>query len=269
MNKEDREQLYEVAKKWVLEAGDRVRLQMNDPLIIHTKTSPRDLVTTVDQETERFFAMHIREEYPEHHLISEEGYGDDLAKTDGVIWIVDPIDGTTNFIHQRRNFAISLAIYIDGVGEIGFVYDVMSDCLYQAKRNNGAFKNDIKLKRLREDFTLKESVLAMNNRWLIPNKLVDIKVMEKLIREVRGTRTYGSASLEFCYVAEGIVDAYLTHSLSPWDIAAGKIIVAEVGGVTTNIDGESIDILQKNSILTCNKSVHDELINDYIKKGRL
>lgn len=268
MHIKDREQLFKVAKEWVLEAGDRVRLQMNHPLVIHTKTSSRDLVTTVDQETERFFAMRIREKFPNHHLISEEGYGDDLATTEGIVWIIDPIDGTTNFIHQKRNFAISVAIYKDGIGEIGFVYDVMSDCLYQAKRNNGAFKNDIKLERLRDNFTIKESVLAMNNRWLIPNKLVDVKVMEKLIQDVRGTRTYGSASLEFCYVAEGIVDAYLTHSLQPWDVAAGKIIVAEVGGITTNIDGESIAILEKNSILTSNKSIHGEIINDFIKIGR-
>src|SRR5699024_828614 len=268
MNKEVRDTLYTQAKEWVLEAGVRVRKQMLDPLVIHTKSSPRDLVTTVDQETERFFAMRIREQYPDHHLISEEGYGDRLHTTEGVVWIIDPIDGTTNFIHQRRNFAISLAIYVDGIGEIAFVYDIMQDYLYHAKRNEGAYKNHIRLKPLRRNFTVSESVLAMNNRWLIPNTLVDESVMEQLIQEVRGTRTYGSAALEFCYVAEGIVDGYLSHSLCPWDIAAGMILVREVGGITTNIDGDPVDILKKNSILTCNPSIQESIIKDYIEKGR-
>ena len=101
MNKEVRDTLYTQAKEWVLEAGVRVRKQMLDPLVIHTKSSPRDLVTTVDQETERFFAMRIREQYPDHHLISEEGYGDRLHTTEGVVWIIDPIDGTSNFILER------------------------------------------------------------------------------------------------------------------------------------------------------------------------
>src|SRR5699024_12705701 len=110
---------------------------MYDPLVIHTKSGPRGLVTTVDQETGRFFAMRIREQYPDHHLISEEGYGDKLHTSDGVVWIIDPIDCTTNFIHQRRNFAISLAIYVDGVGEIAFVYDIMQAYLYNASRIEG------------------------------------------------------------------------------------------------------------------------------------
>jgi len=268
MNKIGRDQLYEQAKEWILEAGARIRMQMQDPLIISEKSNPQDLVTTVDEETERFLAGKIRETYPEHHLISEEGFGDHLTSMKGTVWLVDPIDGTTNFIHQRRNFAISAGIFHDGIGEIGFIYDVMSDILYSAKRGAGAFKNEEKLPLLDDNVRLERSVLAMNNKWLIPNPIVETETMEELIRTVRATRTYGSAALEFAYVAEGIVDGYLTIQLSPWDIAAGIIIVNEVGGVTTNIDGKDIDILNKNSIVVCNKMIHDRLVDDFIKKGR-
>lgn len=268
MNKIGREQLYKQAKEWILEAGARVRKQMQDPLIISEKSNPQDLVTTVDEETERFLAGKIRETYPEHHLISEEGFGDHLTSMKGTVWLIDPIDGTTNFIHQRRNFAISAGIFHEGVGEIGFIYDVMSDILYSAMRGTGAFKNEKRLPQLSDDVRLERSVLAMNNKWLIPNPIVETGKMEELIRTVRATRTYGSAALEFAYVAEGVVDGYLTIQLSPWDIAAGIIIVNEVGGVTTNIDGEAIDMLDKNSVLVCNKHIHERLVNDFIKEGR-
>lgn len=268
MNSENRESLFIQAKQLILEAGARVREQMNDPLIIHTKSNPQDLVTTVDQETERFIAERIREQFPDHHLISEEGYGDHLTSLNGIVWLVDPIDGTTNFIHQRRNFAISAGIYKDGIGEIGLIYDVMSDVLYSAKRGEGAYKNGVRLPTLRTGFTLERSVLALNNKWLIENPLVDVKAMEDLVRSVRATRTYGSAALEFAYVAEGIVDGYLTVQLSPWDVAAGMILVNEVGGLTTDIDGNEIDLLHKSSILTCNRLIHEPLLTEYLQRGR-
>ncbi|WLV25639.1 inositol monophosphatase family protein [Aciduricibacillus chroicocephali] len=268
MKAEIRNSLYEQAKEWILEAGARIRKQMRDPLVISIKSNPQDLVTTVDEETERFLAGKIRELYPDHHLISEEGFGDNLNSMKGTVWLIDPIDGTTNFIHQRRNFAISAGIYHDGIGEIGLIYDVMGDCLYSAKKGEGAFKNEERLPQLREGAMLERSVLAMNNKWLIPNPVVQVEKMEELIRTVRATRTYGSAALEFAYVAEGIVDGYMTIQLSPWDIAAGIIIVNEVGGVTTNVFGEHVDILKKNSILVCNKKIHGRIVNDFILEGK-
>lgn len=268
MKAEDRESLFNQAKAWILEAGARIREHMNSPLEIYTKSNPQDLVTTADQETERFLAGKIRETYPDHHLISEEGFGDSLTSLDGIVWLVDPIDGTTNFVNQRRNFAISAGIYEGGIGEIGLIYDVMSDCLYSAIRGEGAYKNGVRMPLLHNNVTLEQSVLALNNKWLIDNRLVDTSVMAELVRNVRATRTYGSAALEFAFVAEGIVDGYLTIQLSPWDIAAGMIIVNEVGGVTTNADGKEIDLLRKNSVVTCNKQLHQTLIKEYLQKGR-
>ncbi|PAV29872.1 inositol monophosphatase [Virgibacillus profundi] len=267
MNNERRETIYNQAKEWILQAGTTIREKINDPLVVNTKSNPNDLVTTMDEATESFFVSRIKDTFPDHFIISEEGYGDNLKSLDGTVWIIDPIDGTMNFVHQKRNFAISVGIYHDGIGEIGFIYDVMSDVLYSAKRNEGAYKNDVKLAPLKKEIIPEEAILGMNHFWLCENRLVDEITMQKLVKKVRGTRTYGSAALEFAYVAEGIIDGYLTMSLSPWDVAAGIVIVNEVGGATTNIDGVQVNMLEKNSIFACNSDLQKYML-DFLQKGR-
>ena len=263
-----RETMFNRVRAWILEAGAFIRNQINDPLVINTKSNPNDLVTEMDRKVEFFFASKIREFYPSHLLLSEEGYGDTLADESGTVWIIDPIDGTMNFVHQKQNFAISIGIYEQGVGEIGFIYDVMNNNLFSALKGNGAFKNAKRLKRLPSKKPLNESIVCLNHYWLTENRLVDEKVMHQLIKDIRGTRTYGSAALEFAYVAEGAIDAYITMGLEPWDIAAGKIIVEEVGGVTTNITGNKVDMLSRTSILTCNASIQFDLLHNYLLKAK-
>ncbi|AVQ98915.1 inositol monophosphatase [Oceanobacillus iheyensis] len=268
MNADVRETLFRQAKEWVLEAGSTIRTKINDPLTIDTKSNPNDLVTTMDKDTEAFFAGKIRETFPEHFILSEEGFGDELSTMDGTIWIIDPIDGTMNFVHQKRNFAISIGIYHDGIGEIGLIYDVMGDVLYSAQRTKGAYKNGQEIPALKTDIPLKEAILSLNHFWLCENRLVNEKEMQRLVKTVRGTRTYGSAALEFAYTAEGIIDGYLTMSLAPWDIAAGMVILEEVGGVTTTADGKPVNMLTKNSVFTSNRCVQKEILNDFLIKGK-
>lgn len=268
MDINEKNNIFMQAKSWVMEAGARIRNNINEPLEINTKSNPNDLVTSVDAATESFFVKNIKATYPNHLVISEEGYGDKLTSLKGTVWIIDPIDGTMNFVHQKRNFAISIGIYHEGVGQIGLIYDVMSDVLYSAKNDEGAFKNGVKLPPLKETLKFDESILGMNHFWLCENRLVDEKIMEQLVKKVRGTRSYGSAALEFAYTAEGITDGYLAMNLSPWDIAAGIVIVNEVGGVTTDMDGKTLTLLNKSSVLTCNPKIHDTIVKNYFEKGR-
>ncbi|HEY4602375.1 MAG TPA: inositol monophosphatase family protein [Cerasibacillus sp.] len=262
-----RNEIFSQAKEWIFEAGQYIRSKMYKEHQISTKSNPNDLVTELDRDTEIMLTNNIRKTYPNHLIISEEGYGDKLSRLDGTVWIIDPIDGTMNFVHQKQNFAISIGIYHNQIGEIGLIYDVIGNVLYSAKRGEGAFKNDQPLKQLDKDVSLDKAIIAMNHFWLCENHLVCEQTMQKFVRNIRGTRTYGSAALEFAYVAEGILDGYLALRLSPWDIAAGIVIVNEVGGVTTTIDGEPLNMLTKNPILTCNPAIQKEII-DYIKKGR-
>lgn len=267
MDKAIRNDIYDQAVKWVLEAGTIIRDEMDAPLNIETKSNPNDLVTVLDKRIEAFFVQNIKEKYSNHFIIGEEGYGDSVTSLDGTIWIIDPIDGTMNFVHQRRNFAISVGVYQDGIGEIGIIYDVMSDVLYHAKKGEGAYKNNQQLPQLTSDVKLTNAIIGMNHFWLCENRLIDEKTMQNFVKKVRGTRTYGSAALEFAYTAEGIENGYLSIGLAPWDVAAGIVIVNEVGGVTSDIDGNEVSMLEKTSILTCNPILKDEIIT-FIRNGR-
>ncbi|GAA0446092.1 inositol-1-monophosphatase [Lentibacillus halophilus] len=268
MNKQERNAMFALAKGWILEAGESIRKRLYDPLTIDTKSDANDLVTSMDKDTEYYFINNIKHVYPNHLIMSEEGYGDDVRTFDGTVWIIDPIDGTMNFVHQQRNFAISIGVYHNGVGEIGLIYDVIGDNLYSAKKGEGAFKNEFGLSRLSHDKSIYESILGMNHFWLCNNRFVHEKKMQELVRTVRGVRTYGSAAIEFAFVAEGVIDGYMAMRLSPWDIAAGIIIVDEAGGLTTTAFGDPIELLRGTSVLTCNPSIHKPIIHDYTRQGR-
>ena len=158
--------------------------------------------------------------------------------------MLDPIDGTMNFVHQKRNFAISLGIYAEGVGMLGYIYDVMRDDFYNAAKGEGAYFNDERLPQL-EITPLTEAVIGINASWVAPNRYVDNEKIIELIRTCRGTRSYGSAAMELAYVASGRLDAYMSMRLSPWDIAGGMVIAQEVGAVATNMKGKCLICLDK------------------------
>lgn len=265
MNESTRQTIFENAKHWVLEAGDRIRERMKSEFQIDTKSNPNDLVTEVDKATEQFFASKIRSEYKDHFIIGEEGYGDKVESLDGTVWIIDPIDGTMNFVHQKRNFAISIGIIHNGIAEISLIYNVMDDILYTALKGEGAYKNDTKLSNLKDNVQLSTSIFALNSIWACENKKVNEKKIQQLIIDSRGARGYGSAALELAYVAEGIIDGYITMNLAPWDFAAGYLLIEEVGGKVIQATGEKVNFLENNSIIACNRMVAEEILNKYIE----
>ncbi|MFP7494215.1 inositol monophosphatase family protein [Terribacillus saccharophilus] len=256
--------LYQQAQQWILEAGRLIKEKMDEPLEIMTKSSPKDLVTKMDKAVETFFLTKIGETYPSHKVLGEEGIGKAVSETKGTVWIIDPIDGTMNFVHQKSNFAISIGIVHEGVAEIGFVYNVMEDTLYHAMRNEGAYKGKRKLPMLPEK-TLDQSIIELNHFWLCPNRRVNEEKLQQLVYRAMGTRAYGSAALELAFLAEGITDAYLTFSLQPWDYAGGFVILREVGGKLTDAIGEPVDFLNRTTVVAANSSIHQELIDDYIE----
>ncbi|WP_226578370.1 inositol monophosphatase family protein [Halobacillus litoralis] len=266
MDQQKKNEIFTQAKTWILEAGERIKSKIDSPRSIQTKSNPNDLVTEMDQETEQFFANKIKDTYPEHYLLGEEGFGDEIEDLGGTVWIIDPIDGTMNFVHQKRNFAISIGIYHEGTGEIGLIYNVMEGILYTAKRGEGAYKNDSRLPDLSQDRPLKQSILALNTTWLIPeNPYVDHKGMQELVKTLRSTRSYGSAALEFAFLAEGLLDGYLTMTLMPWDYAAGSILVREVGGIVTRADQSELDLLNKTTVLAGRSNIHEEIASEYVQ----
>ncbi|WP_077309833.1 inositol monophosphatase family protein [Terribacillus halophilus] len=256
--------LHEQAYQWVLEAGQLIKEKMDTPLEIMTKSSPKDLVTEMDKAVESFFLKKIEENYPSHKVLGEEGVGEAVYETTGTVWIIDPIDGTMNFVHQKTNFAISIGIIHEGIAEIGLIYNVIEGTIYHAKRGEGAFKNDKHLPKLPEK-TLDQCLIELNHFWLCPNRRVNEEKLQQLVYKAIGTRAYGSAALELAFLAEGITDAYLTFSLQPWDYAGGYVLLEEVGAKLTDASGQPVDFLNRTTVVAANTSIHQELIDDYIE----
>ncbi|NRG46529.1 inositol monophosphatase family protein [Bacillus sp. CRN 9] len=254
------------AKAWMKEAGERIKESFSSKLTIQTKSHQNDLVTNIDKGTEQFFIKKIHEKYPDHRILGEEGFGDTLNDVKGIVWIIDPIDGTMNFIHQQRNFAISIGIYEDGIGKIGLIYDVVHDELYHTVKGNGAFINDLKLPPLTTG-KVKDAIIGMNATWVTANKRIDPNLLSPLVKDARGTRSYGSAAIEMAYVASGRLDAYLSLRLAPWDYGAGIILIEELGGVTSTMKGEKMKIVDQTSVLVARPGVHEEILHNYLKSG--
>ncbi|KEK25887.1 inositol monophosphatase family protein [Bacillus gaemokensis] len=247
------------AKQWIRDAGERLMASLENALIIETKSNAADLVTNMDRETEQFLIGKIKETFPDHYILGEEGYGDDITSSNGVVWLIDPIDGTMNFVHQKRNFAISIGVYENGIGKVGLIYDPVHDELYHAVKGEGAFCNEVSIPVL-EKGTVKQGVIALNATWLTDNPLLNMEKMMQLVKTARGTRSYGCAALEMVYVATGRLDAYVTPRLSPWDFGGGLIIVEEVGGKVTTFAGTALSIVEKSSVLVAKPGVYEEVL---------
>lgn len=257
--------LYEFAKSLILEAGNNVKVMMKETLDIETKSNPNDLVTNVDKATENYIYNAIQSNYPQHKVIGEEGHGHQLEDIDGIVWVVDPIDGTLNFVHQGENFAISIGIYKDGQPYAGFVYDVMKDVLYHAKVGEGAYENNHLLSNITSS-VLSKSLIGINPNWVTKPKIGE--VFAPIVNHARSARAYGSAALEIISVAKGQLAAYITPRLQPWDFAGGLIILNEVGGIGTNLLGEKLNIKHPNSIIMANSDIHEELLTQFLKPNQ-
>lgn len=253
------EKMDQLARGWLEEAGNRIFMALEQSNIeVEAKSDRNDLVTNVDKATEHYFAEKIAAHFPEHRLLGEEGYGEEITSLEGVVWVLDPIDGTVNFVEQKRNFAISLGIYQEGVGELAYIYDIIGGEFYFAKRGEGAFVNDVAIPKLAKDNKLEDSLVIINTASVrkFPHML-------PVIQAARGLRLYGAATLEYMAVATGRADAYVSANLSPWDIGAGKIIAEEVGAIVTRVDGSEMVITEKGDSFVASPGVHAEILRDY------
>ncbi|WP_100404615.1 inositol monophosphatase family protein [Bacillus solitudinis] len=256
-------ELEKIARAWTYEAGDKIKQSIANPIHIEAKSNPNDLVTEVDKAIELFFYEKIQENYPDHQFLGEEGIAEELTSLEGTVWIIDPIDGTMNFVHQKYNFAISVAVYQDGVGMIGIVYDVMSDEMFRAVRGSGAFLNKEELLPVLER-PLHESIAGLNARWIVSDHHPFQNPIKALVRDLRGIRSYGSAAIELAYVAADRLDGYLCVMLSPWDYAAGVVLLEEVGCKISTFQGQRLSLLEPGTVLAGKPQLHKEMISGYL-----
>ena len=258
-------EMLDLTKDWLYQACNYIQLSLQERLIIETKSNPNDLVTQVDTAIEAFFIEQISTHYPEHRVLGEEGNCNHERYDKGYVWIIDPIDGTTNFIHQQRHFAISIGVFKDKKPVFGVIYDVMADDMYYGVAGVGAFLNDVPLPALKPRPVTK-SIIGINSEWVAPNNYLNHELIGKMIKDVRSARSYGSCAIEMAYVASGRLDAYITPRIAPWDIAAGLIIGAEVGALAIDLKGNEKDVLKRGGMIFSAPSLHQPLLENYIKE---
>ncbi|QQE75467.1 inositol monophosphatase [Brevibacillus composti] len=255
------EALKELALDCARSAGELSLKRMKQPYTVEYKTSASDLVTAVDQEVEKHVIEAILKKYPEHGILGEERTFAGDPRQFETLWVIDPIDGTTNFVHQQINFAVSIAVYHKGEGLIGVVYDPSRDEMFHAVKGQGAYLNGERLE-LTKTVTLEEALLCTSVFWNKQAEQMGIDlIVKRLASKVRGMRLLGSAALEMSYVAAGRLDGYVSLSLNAWDFGAGRILVEEAGGRVTSMEGKPLPFDQKSSVMACNPTFYEELQN--------
>lgn len=221
----------------------------------------RDFVTDVDRKAESMIIRDIQQHYPDHGIVAEES--ERVNPKASVQWYIDPLDGTTNFIHGLPHFAVSIAAWRNGKPLLAVIHDPMRNETFEAKNGNGAFLNR---RRLRVG-TQKSISQALFASGLPPYRRDQLETFQKrmdvCMRECDAYRRGGSAALDLAYVAAGRLDGYWEAGLKPWDVAAGILLVQEAGGLVTDIEGRSVD-LEKGDILATNSMLQRDFIK-YLK----
>lgn len=221
---------------------------------VATKSSYSDLVTTIDRQNEQEIDRRLREIDPGCLILSEEGFGDQqISSLSGHVWIVDPLDGTLNFVKQHDHFGIMLALYIDGRPTLGYIMDAVNQDLYHGGNGWGVYKNDQRLDTP-ADSSLRDSLIAVSSSLILD----DVAGLPKVASQASGLRMYGSAAMEMIGVLTGELGAYISH-LRPWDLAPGRVLAEELGLTVKSIDGSGISVLSSNLVLVATKRASQDI----------
>ncbi len=218
---------------------------------------PADFVSAADRRVENLLRRELRKARPEYSFLCEES-GPEPGTDTANQWVIDPLDGTTNFLHGIPHFAISIALVREGDPIAGVVYNPISDELYWAEKGSGAFVNERRL-RVSARRQMDDAVFATGFPYRSrPGFDRFFRLLEPVIRASAGVRRFGSAALDLAYVAAGRVEGFWEVGLQPWDIAAGIVLVREAGGYVSEIYGGR-DVLQTGNILAANDHLHTPL----------
>ncbi len=217
-----------------------------------------DYVTQVDTNIQNFLAKELKELAPEIEFLGEET-GLHEMKSD-TFWILDPIDGTTNLIHDYQHSSISLGLYDKGEIVMGIVYDPYREEVFSAEKGKGAFLNG-KPMHVSDAECLSQTIIAIGTapyeKELAAENFPRFRRVFEACQDIRRT---GSAAIDFAYVASGRIGGFFEIRLSPWDFAAGKLLVEEAGGTITNFEGGELELLKRGGVIASNGKLHEELL---------
>jgi myo-inositol-1(or 4)-monophosphatase len=252
------ERLLALAMRLAREAGAIQRASYEAVLTIGSKSQPNDLVTEVDRACEQHLVRALAKERPHDSVLAEEGSGT-LRPGASFCWVIDPLDGTTNYAHGYPRFAVSIAAERDGEQALGVVYDPLLDELFAARAGGGAFRNGRRISVSRES-SLQRALVSTG--FAYDKAITDddnTREFRAFLKQAREVRRDGSAALDLCCVAAGRFDAYWEYKLSPWDVAAGTLIVTEAGGrVTDTLGGGAYR--SGRQVLASNGALHDAML---------
>ncbi|MBL8346898.1 MAG: inositol monophosphatase [Rubrivivax sp.] len=220
---------------------------------------PNDFVTEVDRAAEVAIIDILLEAYPDHGILAEESGRERGNRTSEFVWIIDPLDGTTNFVHGLPIYAVSIALAHRDQVQQAVVYDPARNDLFYASRGRGAFLNDRRL-RVSKRTRLADSLIGTG----FPFRKGDnfkryLKMFEEVMQSCAGVRRPGAAALDLCYVAAGWYDGFFETGLSPWDVAAGSLMVTEAGGLIGNFTGEA-DYLHQREVVAGAPKIYGQLV---------
>lgn len=248
--------LLTVAKDAALKAGKLLRDNVSGTREISYK-GEINLVTEMDRLSEKTVVETLLAAFPGHGILAEEGGR--IENSSGYIWIIDPLDGTTNYAHGYPNFAVSIGLEKDGEIVLGVVYDPLRDELFSAQKGQGAFLNNRPICVSGHD-TLIRSLLATGFPYdRATSEKNNLNYFKALLMASQEVRRSGSASLDLCSVASGRLDGYWELKLHPWDVAAGSLIVTEAGGKVSDFSGVNFSIHDKE-IVASNGKIHELMI---------
>lgn len=252
-----------LAKSMALEAGEVQRARFETPLRVETKSNAADLVTEVDRECEARIINALQRERPRDAVLSEEGGGTAREGADWR-WVVDPLDGTSNFAHGYPRFCVSVAAEYRGAPAVGVVYDPLLRELYEAVRGGGARRNGRPI-HVSQEGALANAMLATGFGYDRKKSVQEnIRQFAYFLSAARAMRRCGSAALDLCFVACGRLDAYWEMRLSPWDVAAGCLMVEEAGGRTSDTRGGN-EHRKGRRVLASNGKLHDAMLQALAK----
>ncbi|MHC1724784.1 MAG: inositol monophosphatase family protein [Syntrophobacteraceae bacterium] len=252
-----------VALRAIREAGDLIREHLGKVSAswIHLK-GPSDYVTEIDEWCERLILDLVGKNFPDHHIMSEETANDGLQP--GYTWVIDPVDGTTNFIHGFPFVAVSIAVCFDKKPVLGFVLDPVRNELFCAREGRGAWLNGARI-QVRENVQLEQALVATGFPFRTKDYMDDyLKAFKSIFLRVSGIRRAGSAALDLAYLATGRVDGFWEIGLKAWDIAAGTLLIREAGGMISDFWGED-HLLFNGNVVGGTPSVYPFLLGEVEK----
>jgi myo-inositol-1(or 4)-monophosphatase len=252
-----------VAIKAARRAGNIInRASLNSERIQVTRKQHNDFVTEIDQAAEAAIIDTLKEAFPDHSFLGEETGetpSSSTNQTSNHVWIIDPLDGTTNFIHGFPQYAVSIALAVDGVLQQAVVYDPNRDELFTATRGAGAYVNNRRL-RVAGRLKMSEALLGTGFPYREDQNVEEyLEIFAKMTRQCAGLRRPGAASLDLAYVAAGRLDGFFESGLKPWDMAAGILLITESGGLVGNYAGEE-GYMQSGEIMAANPRIFGQLV---------